>query len=325
MLLVTDFHLDNYRQFATITKEGLNSRLVDQLGVIGAVSKLIEETRTENVIFLGDLFNSLSDSLPKLIYNAAFAAVRSWSKNSELFLIVGNHDIHKGFHLFSAFAELPNVHVISNTLQTEIEGYKVDLVPWGGVIPPVAKGDILMGHIAVRGTKVNSTGMTVDEGCSPLDLKGYKNIFLGHYHERQPIPIPGAIQAEYIGSLMQIDRGSTPEPRGVVALREGVYDFFPIPSPHIYSVEVINQDWADRYVKEIEKGNYWHLTVTSPEVALPSFDHRVQVEYNIEMKHETRLEEKEGEDLLETVKRFIEGANTNVDKERAVELLGEVM
>lgn len=325
MLIVSDIHLDQYRQFSTINKDGLNTRLMDQLGVIGAVGRLIEDRQEKNVIFLGDMFNSLSDSLPKIIYNAAFALCSTWSRNSELFLIVGNHDIHRGFHLFSAFKPLPNVHVISNPAQFMIENVLIDMIPWGRNVPDV-KGDILMGHIAVRGTKVNALGTVIDEGVSPLDLRGYREIFLGHYHDRQPIPVPGAERAEYIGAVIQIDRGNSPEPRGVISLRRGDYEFIPIPSPAIRTVRIKDQVDADDIVRLINRANdYWHITVTSPNVKLPQFDHRVQVEYDITTVHETRLEEKEGEDLVETVKRFIAETNTHVNKERAMELLDEVM
>lgn len=329
MLIFSDLHLDNFRQFSTILKNGFNSRLMDQIKVIDEIKQIADETKTENIIFLGDLINSYTETLPKIIYNAAFCAIKALAERANVYLILGNHDLYRKMNVLLPLSSIPNVYIIANTMALPIEEYTVDLVPWDCALPK-QKADILMGHLEVKGTIVNCSGHQAEEGYSPTDLVGYKYIFLGHFHEPQLLPVNGATHAEYVGSVMQIDRGSFPVPRGAILFNNNqIPRRIFINSPRIYSMVVDSQEQMDHMTSQIKKGDYWHLTIKEPSIVLPdfdeSFDHRVQIEWDVEPTVDVRLEEKPGEDLKEEAKRFIQNTNTKINKERALELLEDVM
>jgi len=325
MILLSDLHLDTFRQWSTL-EDGINTRLLDQIRVIADIAAIIEQSGEENVIFLGDLINSFSDSLPKVVYNAVWYAIHSWSQKSRLYIIAGNHDLYRGRHIFDPYRYMENVEIVTSPVRETLEGYAIDMVPWGYDIPdPKDRGDILTSHQEVYGAIMNVTGIATYDGIRPSSLAGYKYVFLGHYHEAQKLDVPGAKWAGYIGSIMQTDLSLSPAYKGITFFNKDEVRFEPIASPRLHSVKVASQEEADKIIPSIVKGDYWRITVLDQSIKLPSFDHRVQVEYDIKPKTETRLEAKDGEDLLETVLRFIDIVDTKVDKELAKELVGEVM
>jgi DNA repair exonuclease SbcCD nuclease subunit len=289
MLLFTDLHLNNFREFSTVLEDGLNSRLVDQLRVVRQIWDIIDATNTKNVFFLGDLIDG-SDGLPKVVCGAAWAMVRVLSHKAHLFILAGNHDLFGGMPVLSAVKDMSNVTIITRPTMLEIEDHRVDLIPWGGDFPK-KKGDVLLGHLPVRGAVLNNFGVLADFGHFPDELSGYRHVFLGHFHEFQEIPVEGADYAGYIGSVIQVHRGSYPSRRGVVLFSHGRVNFVGLRSPRIYSETIRSQEDIDRLVEIIARGHYWHLTVTDPGIILPSFDHRVLVEYDLPRTEPVKVEE----------------------------------
>lgn len=286
--------------------------------VINQIGDIIEKTKEDEVVFLGDLINSFSDSLPKVIYNAAFYAIQLWSKNAHLYLILGNHDIYRNMHCFSAMEALPNCEVISSPTKVTIQGYKTDLVPWGYPIPDKNKGDILAGHIPIIGAWVSGDKKKrADEGYSKENLFGYKYAFLGHFHERQQFEVSGGIYAGYIGSVIQINLASSPtDHRGIVFLNSNNQPlFYDIKSPKIEEIIIPTQEAADFFLRETYNNyDYFKLVITGIDVTLPSFDHRVVVEYDIAPSQTARIEETPNEDIREIIDKFIDQANTKLSK-----------
>ena len=324
MLILSDLHLNNFKQWSTIA-EGFNTRLLDQISVIKYVTHLIEEHKVENVVFLGDMIHSYSDSWAKVVTGAVAYALKSWSRQAQVYVLVGNHDIYRGMHIFDSYTDIRNVHIVAHPITgLHLEGHTVDLIPWGYGIPE-EKSEVLMAHMDILNARYNAVGGYSTTGVPSTDLKGYKYVFLGHFHEAQYLDVPGATYATYIGSIMQTDLGLSDGPRGALLFNGSSIVREDVPSPKLHAVEVATQHEADAIVRRIEGGDYWRVTVTDPSIELPQFDHRVQVEYDIKPTMDSRLEEKEGEELKDTVKRYIEQANTKVDKELILKLLDEVM
>lgn len=315
MLFIADLHLDNWKQFSTLLGNGFNSRLMEQIKVVNKVAKIIEETGEQEVIFLGDLTNSFSDAFPQIVYDAAFYTCQTWSAKAHLRVLIGNHDIYRGMHRFSAMESLPNCEIITTPTRATIQGYKVDLIPWGWGAPKV-KGDILAGHMPILGSWVSGDkAKQADEGYFKEDLFGYQYVFLGHFHERQVIDVQGVNYAGYIGSLMQLNLGSAPTDRGVTLYRNNTVRTIDIPSPRIYEVTIPTQEAADYFLDETHNPtDYFKIILTNYNLTLPPFDHRVLVEYDIAPTQESRLAENPDEDIRETIDRFIEQANTKLDK-----------
>lgn len=333
LAFVTDLHLDNYRPFSKILSNGVNSRLLDQLDVVRKVSKQLEELKPEAVIFLGDMFNGITESLPKIIYNAAFLTVQAWSKAAPLYLLVGNHDIYRGMHVFSTFGTLPNVHIISHTTRVKLDGYEIDMIPWENPLPK-ERGDICAGHVAVNGTYVDADRrhLCVDSSVQPTSFAGYKYVLLGHFHNPQVFPVPDVVDARYIGAVMQTDRRTSPMSLGITILEDENLSLYPIESPKIYHFIIANKEDKLRFMENnyIEP-HYFKLTVTSPEVDFPNNLDRTIIEYDLPAVASTRLSVSDDkatawdEKLLLAVNEFIEKSNTVLDKEALKSMAKELL
>ena len=321
-LLFTDLHLDARTQFSTLSRGGLNSRLLDQLRVINEVKRIAEERKVDRIFFLGDLLNGLSESLSKTIFNAAYYIAKLLSECSPVWFIIGNHDVFRRLTVLSNFASLPMVRVIEET-ETLEDG--IDLIPWEGKIPE-QKSKTLFGHVALKGAWVDKNcSVFAEDGTAPVSLFGYNFIFLGHFHSRQNLEIKGATEAMYISSVMQNSFAEAPEKHGVTLFDGKKSEFMPIDSPKLLAYEIKDQNAADLIVESINSSkDYYKLIITNNGITLPDFDHRVDVEYNISVVKESRLKEQKGEDIWETVERFINEVNTSINRKEAIKLLKEV-
>lgn len=327
MIFLADLHLDNFKQFSTLLPpKGLNSRLVEQLKVINQVSQKIEELGEENVIFLGDLINSFTDSLPKVIYNAAYYAISSWAKKANLYLIIGNHDLFRNMHVFSPFAEIPNVFIVSSPVTERIEGYQVDLVPWDCALP-TQKGDILAGHLSVLEAWMDASKHRAQEGIHPTSMFGYRHILLGHFHDAQSFEVPGASTAIYTGSVMQINLASSVMERGLYQLKDSILKFIPIKSPQIKEILLETPELAKEFLdKEYNEIDYFKLIVKHRDIELPILDHRVIVEYELAPSApELRFVDQPDENIVETIEKFIDQSNTALPKDKIKEKLKEIL
>lgn len=330
ILFLTDLHLDQYRPYSTILKNGMNSRLYDQMMVVQKIKQLVDKIQPTATIFMGDLFNGITESLPKIIYNAGFLTAQAWSQSTPLYLIVGNHDIYRGMHTFSAFESLPNVRIISKTTKLQLDGLTIDCIPWDNPLPE-NKGDVCAGHLEVFGTYMNGS-YTCKVGLYPKVFDGYKYVLLGHFHAPSEFPVPGAKEARYIGSLMQCDRRRPPEGfMGVVELTDDTLIGHPIESPKIYDVIINTQEEFATFLPQVEDGNYYKVVVKSQDVVVPRLSYRVSVEYDLPEIISSRLninrnpEESWDTKLQEAVTEYIKKANTKLDKDKLIQMAKELL
>jgi DNA repair exonuclease SbcCD nuclease subunit len=313
----------------------MNSRLLDQLSVVKEVAAVIDREQPKAVVFIGDLFNGVTESLPKIIYNAGYLTAQAWSKNTQIYMVVGNHDIYRGMHVFSTFESIPNVHVVSHTVQVAIDSYLVDLIPWGDSLPKVA-GDICVGHLELHGAIMEwQTGYRCESGLNPSSLAPYKMAILGHFHTPQSVIIPSSTcECRYIGAVMQTDRRTTSKDAlGVTLLEDGKLRLVTIRSPRIYEYRISSKEDKQKFIEEVlDDQNYFRVIVTSPEVDFTETLDRVLIEYDLPEVSTSRLGLTPemgpwSSSVKLAVDAWIEQANTKLDKDllkaTAKELLNE--
>ncbi len=314
---------DTFSQFSTLTKSGLNSRLLDQLSVANKVRQVAEDRKVDRIFFLGDLLNGLSESLSKTVFNSAYYVGKILAECCPTYFLIGNHDVYRRLTVLSNLASVPNLHIME---ETETLEDSIDLVPWDGKIPN-RKSNTLLGHLAMNGAWVNKDLSSIYYDGTPLDsLVGYQFVFLGHFHSKQALNILGTKEAMYIGSVMQLSFSESPEPRGVILFDGKKSEFVEIDSPKILAFEIKDQNSADLMVEEIKNNkDYYKLIITGKGITLPDFDHRISVEYSVFAEKKARLSEKQNESLQETIERFIGETNTVIDRKKAIQFLREVI
>ncbi len=310
-LIFSDIHLDNYKLFATIAANGLNSRLMEQIIVLQQVKKIIHQNKITTTFFLGDLFNALSPTISKMIYNVAFYLIQSMAEITDIYLLPGNHDIWGKINLFTPFTSIPRVKVIDQTTQIELDGRTIDLIPWGDQIPiPEEQAEFCFGHFGIQGATIGDN-FIAEEEIKPQFLKDYKTVLAGHYHTRQQV----ADNAYQIGSVMNTNFSNTTEDKGVFLLNpvNAELKFIPVPSAKFITVEINNENDIKEFIPVPE--NYYKVRIKQDGLQVPEYPNVIY-----EHDFEPTVDEKEAIDtaditnLLPIVYEYITNSNTSLDK-----------
>lgn len=319
LLLFSDLHLSEFSQFSTLTSTGLNSRLLEQLLVIRKIQEVAVRERVDAIFFLGDMLHGLTANIAKVIYNAAFISIRWLCQVCPVHIVIGNHDLYRNLTVLSNFETVPGVTLYETTVQLP---NGIDVVPWGGVLPE-SKGSILLGHLDITGAVFDSaTGAKSKAGILPTALSGYEYVYLGHFHVRQSIPVPGAKEAMYIGSVMAHMIGDGDAQRGVTIFEDGKTTFVAIPSPKFYELVIQTEQELEELIQKVESTpDYYRIRITNPDLQPQLTHHRLQIIYDIMEAQPLRFEERVGEDIWATTERFIRETTTAINKEEAITLL----
>jgi DNA repair exonuclease SbcCD nuclease subunit len=319
-----DLHLDEFRQFSTILSNGLNSRLVEQMKVVGQIANLL--TKEDTVIYLGDLINSYGETLKKILYSAAFYTLKAWAqKCKHLYVLIGNHDRYRHLSIIHAFDEIDNVTIVPNFRSEIIDGYGVDMVSWLSSIPE-KKGDILAAHLMPIGAHLGALFRArAEEGVPIQQFEGYKYIILGHCHEPQELPVPHSqTVVQCIGSIMQLNLASSPVPRYLYRLDKDKWSRTEIAAPKLYTVMITTQTEADDFFKTKKEG-YHKVICTDHTINFPQLDHTVVVEYDAKPQAgKQEIDESKDIDLLEVIYDFIDASDAKVDKEAVKEHIAKL-
>jgi DNA repair exonuclease SbcCD nuclease subunit len=322
ILLFGDIHIDLYRQYSYTLPDGRNSRLAEQEKVIDKVCEVADEYQADRIVFMGDLFNQLGETLPKVIYDAAYRIVDKLRQHTKcVWLIVGNHDIHRGINLFEPFKSMSGVAVVDTVKEVVFDSYRVVMVPWGQPLPPI-KADLLLGHVPVMGAKTG-LGFSLTEGVAVSSFQTYTMSLLGHIHKRQ---MWGS--AMYLGSVMQNNHGDAGEDKGVYLLKDSfMMKFVPIDSPQFRTLPLVgSQEDCDIMLENIQDSPraYFQVVVKERGIVLPDFGPNVTVKYEL-AEEPVRLEQKTTEPIEVTVENFIKESNTIIDKDEAIKVAKELL
>lgn len=292
---------------------------------MGLVADICQDENIRSIVFMGDLINSQAESLPKVVYNAAYFVVSTLAKIKPLYLLVGNHDIYRLMHILDSFESIPNVYIVSKTVSKNIDGVQIDMVPWEQQLPK-RRGDICLAHCEVKGS--NMGGTVSKTGFDPGEFEGYDRVYLGHFHTRQHFNVPGCKEAMYIGSIMQHNYSDTNESKGVSIITSGpgLCNLAPIISPNFLKSEVSTKTALYNFNNMVDSStDYYRLIVRNSKLELPKYSHRVQVEWDVKESANARMDVKAEESVKDIVYRFIETHKTELDKKNIRETLDSLM
>ncbi len=244
-LLFSDLHLDGYRRFSKMLPTGISSRLIEQIKVFNKVIDIVKEREPELIVFLGDFYNGQGANISKHLYTVGFKLLERLQEHTQVILVIGNHDLYMNTHILYPFTSLPNVSIVSETVQFQ----NLTIVPWCKEIPK--SGDILLGHLDIDGCKDNF-GYELPGTVHPQQVSQYETVFSGHWHNRTGMPN----NIFYIGSVMQHSMKDIGNQCGVTLLHNDLrQEFIEIESPQFLSVGIQNQESMDRFKYERNQNN----------------------------------------------------------------------
>lgn len=215
IVFVADVQLHNHSQNATVTADGLNSRLHYGLETLRQAASLAEGGI---VVINGDLFDHRRYLEIDVLVHTYRTLVEMTKSLERIVIVVGNHDqfLKDGsVHSTEIFQSHPKIEVIGEwriiglgseygSISLCCHAFSLDIERVKHFISGVASavGGILVLHQEVVGASMGHS--ICDKGLRMEDLCAdrFKFVLLGHFHAPQTL----APTVHYIGSPYQVDR-----------------------------------------------------------------------------------------------------------------------
>lgn len=231
VILFSDLHAHQFKEFSHVTGGGINSRLHSCLDIISQISDYASKHSIDSVVFGGDLFHT-RPSVDTLTYNLTITALVKLAKDVKLYIIPGNHDCYSKddkYHSLEILKHQENIVVLdgkvnkaklSSDVILHSVGYNdsVDVVKEGveeAFLNRQGDGtNILLLHTEIQGS-ITPTGYKFEEGIKSNSLtKKFDWTFCGHIHKYQKFKK----NVFNIGSPIQHDWGDKGDKKGFLVL-----------------------------------------------------------------------------------------------------------
>lgn len=335
ILICSDLHADVYTRFAKISDNGINSRLEDCLLALRRIGEIAKEKGVDHLFFLGDLFNS-RNTIPVEVYYYVYRELLKLVEHLEVYLLVGNHDqcLRKG-NINSVYPFSSICKVIENPISEVVGGVRFTFLPFAANsesylsylshLEPTEYPEILLGHLGLTGAVVgpNEHRMKSDLKAEDLHPSRFLWVVLGHYHRFQVL----GDNIIYVGSMLQQDMGERNEEKYALLLDTKDPSMLKKIKLHGPKFLSLNVDEVDESVR----GNYVKVTCTDSEIdkvkrKLEAFGPRgyvIEREFKKEFTPRMNIDPLASTD--EMIKKYVEHANTSLDKKKLIEVAKNLM
>ena len=261
-LLTADLQLHNFPEFASLNKNGYNTRLV---GLLEGITGLLRTHSPDAIVIAGDIWNNKA-ALETDLLDLTHSYFQYWKNElvPEIILLLGNHDTA---FLSGSIHSLRQFETYCGVI-TEATVYKgVAFSPWRAEqaaieadLAALAKehASVLIGHWTVKGAATSS--FLAEGGIDPYlpALQTFKLVLLGDVHKSQRL----GTNILYLGSPMQQNFGEEGETKSVWMLDTVTAEVEAIPTyfPEFKTVDLIAEAESLR-----KKGYYVRLKAKSRE------------------------------------------------------------
>lgn len=326
-----DIHFHHTHRFSHITSEGYTVRELEHLSCADDIIKICKEENIDRVVFLGDLYGPVGDTLSSQTQMAVCEFVDKIRKVIPIDMLVGNHDLsavtsNKYAHKLIPFKYWDNVTV-----------YDTPTVVDNFVYMPYCTSDeyataflenlenkqdkVVFSHLELKGINLGN-GIETTHGISLDLLKQFKMTIQGHYHsgsnygkniqvagstQRLSFKDPGKSRANiilYDTNSNKIERRSFNCPDWLTFTDDNINKILTTDLNNYVKVEVTSDMLLTKDIKDrldLFKGKDIHIDITRL-----SFDKNSTAE----------LSQETAEDEISVIKQFINKTdNTEEQKE----------
>jgi DNA repair exonuclease SbcCD nuclease subunit len=242
ILVLADPHFHNYKNHST-TIGGKNSRLLHVAETVKAAIDIGGEKGCGAVAIAGDIFHVRGAVRPSVLMTVAECLEYAVSRDIEVVLIPGNHDMEYfrgGETAVDILSEMKKVHVLDGKAPWLIGGWDIVGIPYihdveefkdaFGKLLALEKPDLVLMHQGVDDFKPSETTPETGIVASALENDGW--VISGHYHTAKKV---GRVLSP--GAPLQHTFGDEGQERGCWVLTEGDAEFIPIDvAPKFYTV-----------------------------------------------------------------------------------------
>jgi DNA repair exonuclease SbcCD nuclease subunit len=202
-VILSDLHFHAWSQFATVDKDGVNSRLLGLTDEVRRAGAELRKAGGNTMVLSGDIFHTRG-SVEPVVFNMVQDVFREQTAAGiNVIAIPGNHDLatKDTARLHNAAAALADagvkmIHNPAGETFLDADGYGLRLIPWHEDLSVLRMHiedlssmdgrewafDLIL-HAPIDGV---IKGIP-DHGLDPewLASLGYRNVFAGHYHHHK--------------------------------------------------------------------------------------------------------------------------------------------
>lgn len=268
VLVISDTHYHNFKQYAAINAKGINSRLGDILRATVEAAMELKRRGGNVIVHCGDVFHVRGHLPPSVLNPVVDMYKRLIEQGFEVHMISGNHDLETDntVRVSSSVSALESVgvKVYHEPTVVAIQDERWYFVPWFKDLKhlkEIIDVDLfkfrhqptnLVIHAPLNGVIVGIP----DHGLSPDDFKGlgYRRVYCGHYHNHVEYVLSDGTQVFSVGALTHQNWGDTESRAGYVLHGDDV-DQVPTHAPKFRKVSFKDleffddQFYADNYIK----------------------------------------------------------------------------
>lgn len=330
-LCFSDIHFHHTHRFSHITSEGYTVRELEHLSCADDIIKICQESNIDRIVFVGDLFGPVGDSISTQTLSAVCEFIEKISKIKPLDMIVGNHDLsastnYKNVHKLIPFKYFDNVTVYDNPFEI------------GNLIfMPYCTSDeyatcflenikdkqnkVVFSHLELKGINLGN-GIETTHGV-PLDLlMQFKMTIQGHYHGSSNY----GKNIQVIGSTQRLSFKDPGKARNNIIIYDDETNKIERRSFNCPDWLTFNDDNIDQ-ILTTDLNNYVKVEVTSDVLITPEIEQRLNLfkgkDIHIDLtrlsfdKHSTAdVNQDNAEDEVSIIKQFIDKTdNTEQEKE----------
>lgn len=217
-LATGDLQADNWKQFAHIRKDGMNSRLYNCLSVFDILKKEAKKRDIDKVLINGDIFEK-TDFIDVDVYDGVYRRLEELDDAGlEVVLNLGNHDISRSsgrlLHSLRPFRKVAKVVERPRKIWNHLQ-----IVPYMGSPEEFKKtikeieyrrNTCLVLHIGVQGAVTGPTRYLVRNPIHLRDIRStdFDLVVLSDYHTSQQL----SENVFYLGSPLQHTFGEVHRP-----------------------------------------------------------------------------------------------------------------
>ena len=231
-----DSHVNSAKYGRLDPDTGLNTRAVQSLQLVNEVVDYALEHNADALVFAGDAFRNPTP--PPTVADRTASAFARAAAQMKVLILDGNHDVPPQENQVSCLSMFSTLQV-PNVLQTRFatswdvkgaDGVVVRLatLPTHHTLATIKETmdhvdtsvpTVIVGHLTVRGAKLNEWTNAEAETDIPLEVltkKGVAAVVLGHLHEHQLLNEEPPVF--YCGSTNRVDFGEEKQTKGFVVM-----------------------------------------------------------------------------------------------------------
>lgn len=259
--IISDTHYHDFSRYATVDKDGVNSRLAD---IMRATKQAANHPGVETMFHGGDVFHVRGTLTPTVLNPVSDMYAHLNACGLNVFMMPGNHDLKSDntkrvtsnvtpLESYSNVSNKPGYEVIGNTRFIMIP-WEPDLNVLRDKIQKMDRGKekyvALIIHAPLNGVLDHLPA----HGLNPSDFddSGITHVFCGHYHNHRAFPYKGGT-AYSIGALTHQNWGDVGSKAGYIIYDPdtGVVEHHETSAPKFVKVDVADILTSDQVI-----GNY---------------------------------------------------------------------